>query len=102
MIKVLMTGAGAPGGPGIIKALQKDRDIELWTADADDYASGRFLNARFVKLPKADSPNFIGFILEFCLITGIQVIFPLVTMELFKFAKRKKFVSKKWNKGYCF
>ena len=29
MINVLMTGAGAPGGPGIIKALLEDKMIKL-------------------------------------------------------------------------
>jgi len=29
-IKVLMTGAGAPGGPGIIQAIKKDSKINLY------------------------------------------------------------------------
>ena len=32
-IRVLMTGAGAPGGAGIIKALSQDQNIKLYVTD---------------------------------------------------------------------
>jgi carbamoyl-phosphate synthase large subunit len=88
-IKVLMTGAGAPGGPGIIKALQQ-AGFDLYVGDSNAFASGRFLNDKFVQLHQADSVAFIDFILSFCIENSIQVIFPLVTKELFKFAKHKQ------------
>ena len=84
-----MTGAGAPGGPGIIKALQQG-PVDLFTGDCNPVASGRFLSEKFVELPKADSDDFIPFVLEFCLRNKVQVIFPLVTKELFKFAAHKR------------
>ncbi len=84
-----MTGAGAPGGPGIIKAL-KAGPIDLFVGDCNPTASGRFLNDKFIELPKASSDDFIPFVLDFCLRNGILVVFPLVTMELFKFAKHKQ------------
>ncbi|GAA4753476.1 ATP-grasp domain-containing protein [Flavisolibacter ginsenosidimutans] len=87
-IRVLMTGAGAPGGPGIIKAL-KQGPIDLFTGDCNPVASGRFLSEKFVELPKADSEDFIPFVLNFCLQNKVQVVFPLVTRELFKFAEQK-------------
>ena len=43
-IKVLMTGAGAPGGPGIIQALKKDNNIHLHIADANPNSSGRYMS----------------------------------------------------------
>ena len=46
-INVLMTGAGAPGGPGIIRCLKKDERIELTVCDTHEDASGRFLNKQF-------------------------------------------------------
>jgi carbamoyl-phosphate synthase large subunit len=88
-IKVLMTGAGAPGGPGIIKALQQG-PIDLFTGDCNAVASGRFLNEHFIELPAATQEEFIPFVLDFCLQNGIQVVFPLVTRELFKFAEHKQ------------
>lgn len=81
-----MTGAGAPGGPGIIKALVLDRDIELIVCDADPHASGRFLGVHFIQIPKAENPNFIDHVLKICVQYSIDIIFPLVTMELFKFS----------------
>ena len=65
-IKVLMTGAGAPGGPGIIQALKKDNNINLHIADANPNSSGRYMSndCPFYKLPKASDSNFIGFLLD--------------------------------------
>jgi carbamoyl-phosphate synthase large subunit len=88
-MNILMTGAGAPGGPGIIKALQKDKKLNLIVADADEMASGRFLNDKFYKIPKANDENFIEAIISICLKEKIEIIFPLVTLELFKFSKNK-------------
>lgn len=88
-LRVLMTGAGAPGGPGIIKALQKGA-IDLFTGDCNPVASGRFLSGKFIELPQADSKDFIPFVLNFCRENKIQAVFPLVTKELFKFAEYKK------------
>lgn len=88
-ITVLMTGAGAPGGPGIIKAL-KQGPIKLFTGDCNPVASGRFLSENFVALPKAGSTDFIPFVLHFCLQNKVQVVFPLVTKELFKLAEHKQ------------
>ncbi len=84
-----MTGAGAPGGPGIIKCLQKDSRIKLICCDIDEYASGRFLNDSFEHILPADHPEFIDSILELCHRYQIDVVFPLVTRELFLFAKHK-------------
>ena len=85
-----MTGAGAPGGPGIIKCLKDVPNTNLIVGDADDKASGRFLNDSFVLLPRANDVNFIEKVLAICKKKDIHIIFPLVTMELFKFSKNRK------------
>ena len=85
--KVLMTGAGAPGGPGIIKCLLKLDYIDLFIADANDEASGKYiLPEKFVKIPKADDPSFCEAILKFCIQNKVDVVFPLVTKELLQFS----------------
>lgn len=89
MKKVLLTGAGAPGGPGIIKAL-KQAGFELHTSDCNDKASGRFLHSNFVQIPKAEDESFIPFVFEYCKQNKIDVVFPLVTKELFKFSEAKQ------------
>lgn len=88
-LKVLMTGAGAPGGPGIIKALQCDERIWLHVADMNVNASGCYLCENSHLIPKATDDNFITFMLELCAELSIDVIFPLVTSELFKFSVYK-------------
>lgn len=82
-----MTGGGAPGGPSIIQCLQAEKRFHLHVGDANATATGRFLNDTFVQLPKASDPHFISFVLDYCLKNGINVVFPLVTMELFKFSE---------------
>ncbi len=90
MWTVLMTGAGAPGGIGTLKCLKKDKNIRLFVGDANPTANGRFLNkSRFLTLKKATEPDFIQHILELCIKHKIQVILPLVTLELFQFAENK-------------
>ena len=84
-----MTGAGAPGGPGIIKCLKEIPNSKLVVADADDKASGRYLNDSFVQIPKANNPEFVEEVLRICIKMDIQIIFPLVTNELFIFSKNK-------------
>jgi carbamoyl-phosphate synthase large subunit len=81
-----MTGGGAPGGPSIIRCLQAEKRFHLHVGDANATATGRFLNDTFVQLPKASESNFIDFVLDYCLKNGINVVFPLVTMELFQFS----------------
>lgn len=84
-----MTGAGAPGGPGIIKALLEG-DVDLLVGDANPTASGRFLAPQFVQLPNAGDDSFIPFVLDVCRRNKIDVVFPLVTRELFKFSEHKQ------------
>ena len=94
MINILMTGAGAPGGPGIIKCLKEVPNSRLIVADANDKASGKFLNESFVLIPQAKDNNFTSKVLTICKEMDIDVIFPLVTMELFKFSKDRKIFDK--------
>jgi len=86
---ILLTGAGAPGGPGIIKALLK-AGYNLHISDSNPAASGRYLHSPFVQIPKAEEDGFIPFVLQYCIENKIDVIFPLVTKELFKFSQAKQ------------
>ena len=88
-----MTGAGAPGGPGIIKGIQKDSNIDLIVADFNPEASGKFLNDKFEQVLSADDPEFIPDLLKICIKNQIDIVFPLVTKELFKLSKEKKIFS---------
>lgn len=90
-----MTGAGAPGGIGISKCLKKDKNIRLYVSDANPMANGRFMNkSRFLLTENAKNEHFIPQILNICKQKDIKIIFPLVTLELFKFAENKALFEK--------
>jgi carbamoyl-phosphate synthase large subunit len=92
-IRVFITGAGAPGAPGIIKSLRKvtERKIEIFGGDAKPENSvGAGLLDRTFLIPYPESPDFIEKILEICLKEKVDVIIPLVTRELIIFAENKK------------
>ena len=92
-----MTGAGSPGGPGIIQALKKNTQINLHIADANPNASGRYMSmdCPFHLLPMANSKNFITKLLDICIKEKISVLLPLVTKELFELSsQKKKFLEK--------
>ena len=78
-ITVLMTGSGAPGGPGILKALIREPRITLHVADMNPLAAGSLLSERSHEIPEADSPAFIQAIEALCLSEKVDVVFPLVT-----------------------
>ena len=89
-----MTGAGAPGGPGIIKCLHADPRIELVVCDVNSEASGRFLNKDFFQTRPASDPSFAEFLLKKCIELKINILFPLVTRELFLLAAQKNLFEK--------
>ena len=93
-MNLLMTGAGAPGGPGIIRCLKKISNLNLIVADADENASGRYLNKKFIQIPKANDPKFIEYILGVCIKMDVDIIFPLVTNELFILSENKYLFEK--------
>ena len=88
-----MTGAGAPGGPGVLRCLEKCKNYEVVTADANEISSGKYLSKNFIKIPMATDKNFIEKILDLCINLNIKVIFPLVTKELFLFSKNLELFS---------
>lgn len=89
MKNILVTGAGAPGGPGIIKSLQNLDSIRLIVCDSNPQATGRYLNTEFLHIPNANDSNFIEFMIEISIKYEIDTILPLVTKELFRFSEWK-------------
>ena len=82
-----MTGAGAPGAPGIMHCLSQDSRIQLYIGDMDPEATGRYLHPNFILLPKATDPEFATRILEICIEKNIRLVMPLVTKELLPLAE---------------
>lgn len=86
-IHILMTGAGAPGAPGILKCLAREPQFRVTAADAAEQVSGRYLSDTFIQIPSAADPVFAERLLELCRTHQIDVILPLVTRELLPLAK---------------
>jgi len=88
-ITVLLTGCGAPGAPGIIKCLRKngERDIRIVGVDMNENAGARGMVDAFYTVPAAKDIHFIDRILEICRLENVDVVEPIVTRELMKFAE---------------
>lgn len=91
-LTVLMTGAGAPGAYGIIRCLRNngERDIRIIGVDADPQAGCRELVDVFQTVPMAADDAFIPAVLEVCEKHHVDVVQPIVTRELQKFAENKR------------
>lgn len=91
-LTVLMTGAGAPGAYGIIRCLRNngERDIRIVGVDANPQAGCRELVDVFETVPMAAEDEFIPSVLDVCERHGVDVVQPIVTRELQKFAENKK------------
>jgi len=90
-ITVLLTGAGAPGAPSIIQSLRliKERKIKIVGVDMNRDSVGFSMVDKNYIVPSADSDEFIDSIIKVCDKESVNVIIPLVTKELHKFAKFK-------------
>jgi len=92
-IVVMITGAGAPGAPGIIKSLRlnNEREIKIVGVDASlETSVGVGMVDAVYQIPPAKDEKFVDEILKICKKENVDVIIPLVTMELFIFAKNKQ------------
>lgn len=92
-INVLVTGAGAPGGPGVIKALKQDPQLRVHGIDINPHASGSFLCDVFHIGPRATDEQFTPKLLSLCQTHSIAAILPLVTRELSAFAHARESFS---------
>jgi carbamoyl-phosphate synthase large subunit len=87
-LRILVTGVGSPGGPGIIKALRAKH--EVFGADINARASGQKFLDQFFLVPPATNENFISHMRKLIIDQSIQIVVPLVTGELLKWACLKE------------
>lgn len=88
-MKILVTGCGAPGGPGIIRELVR-AGYEVYGTDTNIYSSGQVFCKDFKINVGHRDPHFIDDIFRICKSFDIQIIIPLVTLELELFARNKE------------
>ncbi len=84
-IKVLITGAGAPGIRGTLYSLKNNwdrRKIITIGVDMREDVVGKYLCNSFYKIPPANDQSFISTLLEICEKEEVDVVLPQVTDEL--------------------
>jgi carbamoyl-phosphate synthase large subunit len=92
-IKVLITGAGAPGIRGTLYSLSSNfdgRKVTTIGVDMNDDVIGKYLCDRFYKVPRAKDEGFISALLDICERERVDVILPQVTGELLSIAASKR------------
>lgn len=91
-ITILITGAGSPGAPGVIKSLRSVQQHEFRIIGMDmnpDNAAKSMVDQFYIGV-KATDPKFIGKCLEICKSEKVEVILPMVTAELPIFSENLK------------
>ena len=96
-LNILVTGAGAPGFPGIVKALRTngERKVRIVATDAKPDVVGFYLAEKHYKVPMGNDKGYVKAILEIAEKEGIDVVLPLCTLELLPLAKNRKVFEEK-------
>lgn len=99
MIKnILVTGAGALLGQGILRLLQvSDFSKKIFTADPDPRSTGHWLGDYAITVPKATAEDYIEKIVEIVLKHKIDAILVGTDVELPVFSKHKIDFLKNYN-----
>jgi len=91
-VKVLVTGAGAPGIKGTLYSLLHNwdgRKIRTIGVDMKDDVLGKYLCDAFYQVPQAGDGRFIPSLLDICEKEGVDVLLPQVTSELLPLSRHK-------------
>lgn len=81
--RILVTGGGAPGAPGILKAIAAEAPhLIIYSCDALEETAGKLLADGYFTVPLGTAPDFIEVLLAKCIEHGIQAILPITTREL--------------------
>lgn len=88
----MVTAAGAPGAPGIIKSLRlnDEREIKIIATDMNPESYGLFVAEKGYVVPPGTSNEYIPKMLEIAEKENIDVILPLSTYELMPLSRNKK------------
>ncbi len=89
LIKILLTGGGAPGCSGIIKGLRERSDLHITSCDMQSEVVGKVLADDFFQVPGGDDPEYIDFLLQACVARDINVVIPITTRELLPLSRNK-------------
>ncbi len=96
VIRVLLTGSGAPGWLPIYKCLKNNngRTIEVYGCDISRQTAGSYYAIKHFQVKKGDDPNFIPYLLKIVRKEKIDIILPITDPELLPLAKNIKLFEK--------
>lgn len=84
-LRLLVTGAGAPGIKGTLHALRRNPDgraVHVAGVDLDERAVGRYLADAFHPVPVPESPDYLGALRAVCERERIALVLPQTTREI--------------------
>ena len=95
---ILVTGAGALLGQGILRLLQiSNFSKKIFTADPDPRSTGHWLGDYAITIPKASDADYIAAIEKIVVKYEINAILVGTDVELYKFAEVKDYFFTKYN-----
>lgn len=91
-LTVLLTGAGAPGAPGVTRSLRSvdGYNFRIIGVDINPNASGRVLVDDFFACPPAVDQEYIPEMVNLCRQERVDVVMPMVTAELIPLARARE------------
>lgn len=91
-ITVLITAAGNVFMPGTTSCLKNngERDIRLIGVDMNDDPTIGQMCDKYYSVPRGDAPNYIDNLLDICKKENVEVILPIMSVELNALAANKK------------
>lgn len=92
-IKILITGAGAPGIQGTIFSLRENYDqrpVSIIGTDMKESVVGRYLSDDFYVIPAAKEEEYLNRVLDLCQRCNIDIFVPQNTMELLTLSNKKE------------
>lgn len=97
--RIILTGAGGPGGPGIIKSLRiAPQKFFIIGLDNNPNSIAPALVDKFYSLPFGDDPKYVPELLSVVKKEKVKVILPLNTRELLNLAQNKGLFEKQGAK----
>jgi len=90
-LTVLLTAAGVPGSPALIRALREngEREVRLVGTDMSELAIGRHFCDAFHLVPPGTDPGFADALVEITTREGVDAILPQSSYDLLPLAEHK-------------
>lgn len=90
-LRVLITAAGSPSAPGLIKSLKNNGERNIFVVGTDMKIDPTILQMadKCRLVPASDAPEYIDALLKICKEESIDVLIPGVSAELMGLARRK-------------